>query len=536
MDRALFIGHSLIGQMIPAMFDSFMADSGSTIRADAQIINGAPLRYNWDNGASAQGVNAREVLPGGQYGHVVVTEAIPLDQQVLWNDSQGYARRYAELAHGANPDTRFYLYETWHEIGADTAAWRARLTSDLPLWQGIIDHVNDTAAPGAPVARVIPAGQALGNLHDAIEAGQVPGVTSIRALFSDDIHLNDTGAWFVSAVHAAALAGLDPASLPLQTYSPFGTPYGGPDAAVAQVMVQVIEETLAAFFPAEFSAPAGDNADNVLVGDDGDNVLDGLGGDDSIVGAAGNDRLSGGNDDDTVEGDGGDDLLRGNGGTDSISGGDGRDTAYGGTGGDVIAMGAGEDSVLGQGNDDHILGEAGNDILRGGSGNDSIEGGADDDLLYGQGNDDTLHGGEGNDLLQGSGGSDRLVGGSGSDTLSGGEGGDRLDGGTGDDTMNGGGADGARDSFVFLTGYGQDRVNAFAQTGTDVVADRLELDTALWTATNPGLTPQEVVDIFGTLNPTGTILTLDFGGADILEVQNADGIVAASLGADIVFV
>ena len=79
---------------------------------------------------------------------------------------------------------------------------------------------------------------------------------------------------------------------------------------------------------------------------------------------------------------------------------------------------------------------------------------------------------------------------------------------------------------------GDDRINAFEQ-GTDA----LELDQALWRDTNPGgLTAQEVVDTFGTLNPTGTILTLDFGGGDILEVQNASGIDQSTLGLDILIV
>jgi len=42
-----------------------------------------------------------------------------------------------------------------------------------------------------------------------------------------------------------------------------------------------------------------------------------------------------------------------------------------------------------------------------------------------------------------------------------------------------------------------------------------------------------VVDTFGSLNGTGTILTLDFGGTDILELQNAGGFTVATLGSDI---
>ena len=72
MSNTLFVGHSLVGQVMPTMFNNFMASLNLDMHADAQVINGAPLRYNWDNGASAEGVNAREVLPSGEYDTVIV--------------------------------------------------------------------------------------------------------------------------------------------------------------------------------------------------------------------------------------------------------------------------------------------------------------------------------------------------------------------------------------------------------------------------------------------------------------------------------
>lgn len=272
---------------------------------------------------------------------------------------------------------------------------------------------------------------------------------------------------------------------------------------------------------------------NSFFGGDEIDTLNGRGGDDVLFGQAGNDLISGGNDSDTLDGGTDDDRLFGNGGGDDITGGSGTDTIFAGAGADEVDAGTQDDEVSGQGGDDTISGGSGEDLLRGGSGNDSLMGDDNNDTLFGNGNNDTLDGGGGNDVIQGAAGADVLIGGSGNDTLSGGTAGDRLDGGTGNDTMNGGGADGVRDIYVFLEGYEQDRINAFDQTGND----RIELDESLWLDTNPGgLTAQEVVDTFGLLNGTGTILTLDFGGGDSLEVQNAGGITQATLGLDIVFV
>ena len=354
MSRTLFIGHSLVGQVVPTMFNDFMDSQSIDNHADAQVTNGAPLSYNWDNGASAQGVNAREVLPSGDYDTVIVTEAIPLDTQIQYNDTHGYAESYFNLAQSADADTRFYVYETWHALGADTQEWRAQIESDLPAWQGIVDHVNDNAAEGAQEAFIIPAGQAMAELHDRIEAGEVPGVTSIRELFSDDIHLNDTGSWFIAALHASAVTGLDPSALPLETFDDWGTPYGGPDAALAEVLADVIDVTLDEFLPQDQEPLSGESGDTDVPEDTNDDAPNEDVWNDDLIGNAGNVQLAGGT---------GDDILRG---------GNGNDTLYGGDGSDALTGGAGNDIIIGDGGDD---------ILTLGDGADTVSGGDGDDVF-----------------------------------------------------------------------------------------------------------------------------------------------------------
>jgi len=352
MGNTLFVGHSLVGQVMPTMFNSFMQSQSFDVHADAQVIDGASLRYNWDNGTSAQGVNAREVLPSGDYDTVIVTEAIPLEEQIRWNDTQGYVSRYFDLAQSADADTRIYVYETWHEIGADTNAWRAQIESDLTKWQGIVDDVNDSAAAGAAEAFIIPAGQAMGQLYDRIEAGEVPGITSIRELFSDNIHLNDTGNWFISALHAQALTGVDVAALPLETFNEWGVPYDGPDAALAQVMAQVIDDTLNEFLPQDAESQTNEGDDFGMPEDFEDTTPDGDIENEAVFGGAGNDVLYRGVGDDT------------------LYGGSGNDTLYGGDGNDMLTGGAGDDVLTGDGGDDVLrLGE-GADIVSGGDGDD----------------------------------------------------------------------------------------------------------------------------------------------------------------------
>lgn len=245
-DNILFIGHSLVGPDMPSMVRAAAEAGGGTPTVHAQIINGAPLIYQWDHGAGAQGVNARAVLPSGLYDVVVLTEAVPLINHLTWSDTTTHVRNYYDLAVSNNPDARVYVYESWHSINSglgidipwdneDHIPWRQRLTNDLPRWQGIVDDVNATLGAGQPQIMLIPAGQAMALLHDRIEAGLIPGLTSIRDIFSDDIHLNHLGNYFLTMVQYATIYGDDPANLPLALAGITGTT----NAALADALQDV---------------------------------------------------------------------------------------------------------------------------------------------------------------------------------------------------------------------------------------------------------------------------------------------------------
>ena len=223
----LYVGHSLVGPDLPPAVAATLRAMNEPSTVQAQIINGAPLGYNWDRAAEAEGVNAREVLPKGETDVLILTEAQPFAVNLQYSDTPRNAARFAALAVQANPATRVYLYETWPSLNSGTATpppddpagsvpWRMRITADLILWE-------DTAlqASAASPVGLIPAGQALGLLSDAIDAGEVPGLSSIQDVFSDDIHLNGKGIYYVALVHAAAITGRSPEGLPTQLQRPW---------------------------------------------------------------------------------------------------------------------------------------------------------------------------------------------------------------------------------------------------------------------------------------------------------------------------
>lgn len=357
-DDVLFVGHSLVGHTMPRMLDALLPVS---MQVRAQVINGAPLSYNWAHGAGAEGVNARAVLPSGAYGTLILTEAIPLATHLQWSGTHATARAYAGLAWAANPTARVMIYETWHEIGSNVAQWRASLTSDLALWRGIANHVNAARPAEAPQVDIVPGGQAMGLLYDAITTGRGQGLTQITQLFTDQIHLNDAGNYMISLVQFAAISGRSPIGLTDRLTGEWGQAYGG-WTTDQTILFQHIAWEAAARAPGARLLPG--------------TVMPLL-----VLGTTGADSLSGGNGHDRVYGNRGNDSLNGLNGHDLLSGERGHDRLDGGAGNDFLLGGNDRDLLIGGSGNDRLHGEAGNDTLTGGTGADDFvfarRGGAD---------------------------------------------------------------------------------------------------------------------------------------------------------------
>jgi hypothetical protein len=221
----LMVGHSLVGPVLPEMVEAGLAARGEPATVQAQVINGAPLKFQWQNGGLAEGVDGRAELARGLTDVLVLTEGIPLANQIQWNDSAGMVAMWADAAWQANPQTQVLVYETWHSLRSGPGAeipddpgggepWADRLAADLAQWQGLTDKANAARPEGSPPVRLIPAGQAMGRLAAEAAAGRVPGASGIRDFFDDDIHPNGKGLYLVAMVQIAVITGESPVGLP----------------------------------------------------------------------------------------------------------------------------------------------------------------------------------------------------------------------------------------------------------------------------------------------------------------------------------
>jgi Ca2+-binding RTX toxin-like protein len=270
----------------------------------------------------------------------------------------------------------------------------------------------------------------------------------------------------------------------------------------------------------------GTGAGATHTGTAGADFIDGQGGSDTLNGLAGNDTLLGGAGLDTLNGGLGADLMEGGTGNDTFIVDNAGDVVVElvGEGTDLVNTslasytlganverlaftGVGNFNGVGNAGANSIVGGAGNDTLDGGGGVDTLVGGAGNDtyivsattatitetttggtdtvlasgasftldanvenLTYtgsgtfaGTGNAgaNTITGGALNDTLNGGGANDILFGGGGADTLNGDGGNDTITGGAGDDIMAGGAG---ADTFVFASGFGNDRITGFGTT------------------------------------------------------------------------
>ena len=78
----LMVGHSLFGGNLPVLTEEALRQMQGPAVVEAQIINGAPLAYNWENSANAEGVDARARLALRPTDALILTEAIPVSEHV----------------------------------------------------------------------------------------------------------------------------------------------------------------------------------------------------------------------------------------------------------------------------------------------------------------------------------------------------------------------------------------------------------------------------------------------------------------------
>ena len=260
--KTFYVGHSLSDQ-IPDMVQSLSNDAvGVDFSWVYQSIPGAPLRWQWErkdmndytpNPPQYYGFyDAVGGLPVGDFDVLVLTEAVPRYPAII-DETYEYADSFYHYASTQNSNLRLYIYEVWHcllsgtptgcDFDVDANQWRQRLDDDLSMWESIVDTLNARFNPTEPVC-LIPAGQGLAALYDSIQIGAMPDLNSIEDLFSDNIHLNDTGKYYIACIHFAMIHETSPVGLTNQLQFWWGGDFDAPSPALALKFQEMAWETV----------------------------------------------------------------------------------------------------------------------------------------------------------------------------------------------------------------------------------------------------------------------------------------------------
>ena len=221
--KIYYIGHSLVNFDMPYMVQQTAKAANKTADYRHHINIGAPLILNWSEPNKFNGNDIWDAAAGrsieygtdflvelgrGGYTTLVITEAQDFQSNFMWNNPILYGRKFDSVARRASPNIKTYCYETWtHVLNNDFVGWRQRINQDRPTWESMARGIRTDGL-------IVPAGQAMAALYDALQRGNVGRLTHISQVFSDDIHVNNTGNYYVALVMYATLFKMSPEGLP----------------------------------------------------------------------------------------------------------------------------------------------------------------------------------------------------------------------------------------------------------------------------------------------------------------------------------
>lgn len=260
------LGHSLVGRSMPLMLAQ-LAGEGHIFHS--QLGWGANLKEHWEPDVPVKGFDESnghiqhrdplEALETGGYDAVVLTEAVEIKDSIRYSAPADYLHRFAALAWQGAPDTRVYLYETWHETH-DPEGWYTRIDRDLGLyWEGEILRRAIAYDENRRAIYVIPGGQVMAAVAREIEArGGVGPLQSRDDLFTDKIHPSDYGTYLMALTHYAVLYGRSPVGLPHQLTMSDGRPAADPGPEAARMMQEVVWKVVTSYAPTGVSPETGE--------------------------------------------------------------------------------------------------------------------------------------------------------------------------------------------------------------------------------------------------------------------------------------
>jgi len=237
--RMYFIGNSVTHTIRHEQFAQLAAYRGHTLTWGRHIIFGMPLDYIWNNPTNGFWQEPfgtpTNALPFYQWDALSLQ---PFDR--LLPSDTNFASLFINAGMPLNSNMQVYIYSRWPRQSnfspTYSSTWNKIYYGSPGLYLETRDYfqkvvlalcrewTNRLAKP----MLLVPVGDTMYNIDQKINAVHVPGFTSIRQLYADDIHLNDTGAYLVACVYYSTVFAESCEGLPSAPYNlDAGTPVVG---------------------------------------------------------------------------------------------------------------------------------------------------------------------------------------------------------------------------------------------------------------------------------------------------------------------
>jgi hypothetical protein len=227
--RTYFVGNSLTNQMDPASIGSLAASRGNTLVFGKHIDFGQALEQMWSNPAGAD----ETVAPYGAFPNALVNhqwDAVslqpfmrPIEEPI---GDRIALRNFISLARTRSPGAKFFLYSGWpFKYAGQPLNYEPRwLQPYSGVWDDSI-RTRDFYAKLVGAVRqdfpslarsivLVPTGEVMFELERRMRDGLVPGYDDVGQLYSDELHLNETGRYLCALTFYATMFKQDPRGLP----------------------------------------------------------------------------------------------------------------------------------------------------------------------------------------------------------------------------------------------------------------------------------------------------------------------------------
>lgn len=232
-NNAFISGHSLMDNPYADYLETISTSLGVQYQWNQQIGIGSPIRVrtsgnqsppnNWlgyqtgknrdtfDMDVISELTSPTTIGSNELYDALLITERHDILDVIRWEYTNSLLHHYHNRLLAGNPEAETYLYHSWLDIDPnDPQDWMGFETLMLNAWECVADKVNLTLQSENKTQgiNVIPAGWALANLLQHILDDEVPGFTGsdvqkVDDLFSDTVHLNESGIYYLAALSYA---------------------------------------------------------------------------------------------------------------------------------------------------------------------------------------------------------------------------------------------------------------------------------------------------------------------------------------------